>query len=103
MLSAKIFRLALLDCLERPHGGNLVACDSAAILAREFRDGVAGLLCVLAEEGNDTDERRRPYPFSLSQMLMEVWTTPRDEVHLKNATGRTRRQWLDAPLWAFAT
>ncbi len=102
MLAAKVFRMSLLDRLEAPHGGNLAACASADVLARESRDGVAGLLRELEDEASDANERGRVHAFSLCETLMSVWTARGDDQHLKNATGKTRQEWLDAPLWAFA-
>ncbi|MBK3780180.1 hypothetical protein G3A43_07910 [Paraburkholderia aspalathi] len=101
-LAAKIFRLCLLTQLELPYGGNLVPSQSADVLAREFHDGVAGLLRILEDESRDSLERDRPYMLSLHQMLMEVWVSPADTRHLKAATGKTRAEWLAAPLWNYS-
>jgi hypothetical protein len=101
-LAAKIFHMCLLAQLELPYGGNLVPGQSADVLAREFHDGVAGLLRILEDESRDSIERDRPYTLSLHQMLMEVWVSPDDARHLKAATGKTRDEWLAAPLWNYS-
>ncbi|MBN3760897.1 hypothetical protein [Burkholderia sp. Ac-20365] len=102
MLAARAFRAALIGRLELPFGGNVAAGTSAEALAREFHDGTVGLLRVLEEESIDTNERGRCAQFSLCSMLMECWTAKGDDAHLKAATGRTRHEWLAAPLWKFA-
>ncbi|KVP75227.1 hypothetical protein WJ96_05580 [Burkholderia ubonensis] len=100
---AKLFQPALPNRLDAPFGANLTAGISAETLAREFREGLTGLLNTLAAEAADSDERGRPNAFSLCQLLMEVWTAPDDDHHLKTARGKTREEWLAAPIWAFAS
>ncbi|KWU26311.1 hypothetical protein [Burkholderia cenocepacia] len=97
-LAAKVFRMVLVEHLEAPYGGNLAAGASAEVLAREFREGVPALLTLLAREASGSTDG--DYPTSLSRLLMEVWTARDDDGHLKNATGKTRKEWLDAPLWS---
>ncbi len=103
MLAAKVFRMCLVDRLEAPFGGNVAAGVSAEVLARVFREGLPGLLRALDEEANDPNERDRVHVFSIFETLMAVWTSPGDDRHLEVATGKSRDEWLAAPLWTFAT
>jgi hypothetical protein len=96
-LAAKVFRMALFYRLDAPYGGNVTPGNSAEVLARELRDGIPGLLRVLAEEAQGLADVN--HPFSLHHMLMEAWTAKDDDQHLKNATGKSRDEWLRLPFW----
>jgi hypothetical protein len=100
-LAAKLFRMCLTARLETPHADFLAAGNSAVVLSRELRDGLPGLLRVLEAEAHDPGHTDGP--FSLHRMLMEAWTSRDDNRHLKMATGRTREEWLGAPLWNLAS
>lgn len=97
-LAAKIFRMCLTSHLDAPFGANLAPGNSAAELAREFNDGLAGLLRSLSDEaaGGGTG-------IPLHSLLAEVWMRAGDDQHLKAATGKTRQEWLGAPLWCAYT
>lgn len=102
MLAAKVFLMCLADRLNAPFGGNLAPGYAGERLAREFREGLSGMMSLLEQEAADTNERGRVQHYlSLNAMLMSVWVTEKDSQDLKIATGRTRQQWLDAPIWNF--
>ncbi len=100
MLAAKVFLMCLEARLNAPFGGNLAPGNAGERLAREFREGLGGLMDALAQEAADPNERDR-MGFSLNETLLCVWVTEKDSQDLQMATGRTRQQWLDAPLWKF--
>lgn len=97
-LAAKVVHMCLTARLEAPFGANLAPGQSADVLAREFRGGLAALLQSLADEAAG-----RCAGFAIHGLLMEVWTRPGDDRHLKTATGKTRQEWLDMPLWEAAS
>lgn len=94
MLAAKIFRMCLTAHLDAPFGANLAPGNSADALAREFNDGLAGLLRSL-----DDEAAGRGVGIPLHALLSETWTLAGDDVHLTTATGKNRQEWLAAPLW----
>jgi len=94
-LAAKIFHMCLTAHLDAPWGGNLAPGHSADVLAREFNDGLAGLLRSLTDEAAG-----RVAGLAIHDLLSEVWTRAGDDQHLKTATGKTRQEWLATPLWA---
>lgn len=76
-LAAKIFHMCLTAHLDAPFGANLAPGNSADVLAREFNDGLAGLLRSLVDEAAGGRAG-----VTLFHLLSEVWTRPDDDRHL---------------------
>lgn len=64
---------------------------AAERLAREFHDGVSGLLASLERESTHSEE----YPYShILDQIMVAWSSAADQRDLVLATGRNRDGWL---------